>query len=139
MRSNGHDYQRRPTKWCCHKVSLTSQTGTTDYLRLPRSGMSADPAVSPCLLIACGFCYLPLQPSPSALTSLYLCPSRPFQPLPTTAARLTSSRCPSHHSKLSSFVPSTPSSHPLTPFAGTSAPCYPLFLVSTHSHSLRNP
>jgi hypothetical protein len=25
MRSNGHDYGRRRTKWCCHKVCLTSQ------------------------------------------------------------------------------------------------------------------
>jgi hypothetical protein len=26
MRSNGHDYGRRRTKWCCHKVCLTPQT-----------------------------------------------------------------------------------------------------------------
>jgi hypothetical protein len=30
MRSNGHDYQRRRTKWCCHKVCLTPQTNAAD-------------------------------------------------------------------------------------------------------------
>ena len=30
MRPNGHDYQRRRTKWCCHKVCLTPQPDTAD-------------------------------------------------------------------------------------------------------------
>jgi hypothetical protein len=30
MRSNGHDYQRRRTKWCCHKVCLTPQPDAAD-------------------------------------------------------------------------------------------------------------
>jgi hypothetical protein len=28
MRPNGHDYQRRRTKWCCHKVCLTPEPDT---------------------------------------------------------------------------------------------------------------
>jgi hypothetical protein len=30
MRSNGHDYQRRRTKWCCHKLCLTPQTDAAE-------------------------------------------------------------------------------------------------------------
>ena len=30
MRSNGHDYRRRRTKWCCHKVCLKPQTDLAD-------------------------------------------------------------------------------------------------------------
>jgi hypothetical protein len=30
MRSNGHDYGRRRTKWCCHKVCLTPRPHAAD-------------------------------------------------------------------------------------------------------------
>ena len=30
MRSNGHDYGRRRTKWCCHKVCLKPQSDAAD-------------------------------------------------------------------------------------------------------------
>jgi hypothetical protein len=36
MRSNGHDYQRRRTKWCCHQVCLAPQTAGTEAPPRPR-------------------------------------------------------------------------------------------------------
>jgi hypothetical protein len=35
MRSNGHDYQRRRTKWCCHKLCLTPQTDAAESYPRP--------------------------------------------------------------------------------------------------------
>jgi hypothetical protein len=35
MRSNGYDYQRRRTKWCCHRVCLAPQAAGTEAPPLP--------------------------------------------------------------------------------------------------------
>lgn len=35
MRSNGHDYRRRRTKWCCHQVCLAPQADASLHLPTP--------------------------------------------------------------------------------------------------------
>jgi hypothetical protein len=45
MRSNGHDYGRRRTKWCCHQVCLPALAGPG---KPPADGSTAQPAPPEC-------------------------------------------------------------------------------------------